>query len=76
MADDRQRIGQAILNLCVGARMEASLLAQIDAMASSIGGAMHLSGYTLAEAEAVAIEAGEQILAHVRKNWGEIEVAQ
>lgn len=73
---DRERIGQAIINLCAGARAEAAMLAQIDALASSIGGIMHLSGHTLEEAEAVAVEAGENILAHVRKNWGEIEVAQ
>jgi len=73
---DRERIGQAIINLCAGARAETAMLAQIDALASSIGGIMHLSGHTLAEAEAVAVEAGENILAHIRKNWGEIEVAQ
>lgn len=74
--NDRERIGQAIIGLCVGTRSETAMLAQIDALASTIGGIMHLSGHTLAEAESVATEAGEYILQHVRKNWGEIEVAQ
>ncbi|MGB3644597.1 MAG: hypothetical protein WBA15_08970 [Mesorhizobium sp.] len=76
MSNDRQRIGQTILNACRGARSEDALLAQIDALATCIGALHHLCGDSLAEAEAVAIEAGDMILQHVRKNWGEIEVAQ
>jgi hypothetical protein len=73
--NDRERIGQAIVDLCAGTRTETSLLAQIDALATGIGGVLYLSGHSLAEAEALAIEAGEQILDHVRRNWGKIEVA-
>lgn len=76
MSNDRQRIGQAILNSCRGARAEDAMLAQIDALATSIGAMHYLCGQSLAEAEAVAIEAGARILQHVRKNWGDIEVAQ
>jgi len=74
--NDRLRIGQQILNICAGARSETALLAQIDALAVSIGALHHLTGHSLADAEAVATEAGEQIVEHVRKNWGRIEVVQ
>lgn len=74
--NDRQRIGQQILNICVGARGEEALLAQIDALATGIGAMHHLNGCSLAEAEAVATEAHEKIIAHIRANWGRIEVAQ
>jgi hypothetical protein len=74
--NDRERIGQGIINLCAGTRHETALLAQIDALATVIGGVHHLTGHSLAEAEDVAREAGERILEHIRKNWGEIEVAQ
>lgn len=73
---DRTELGQAIMNLCAGTRNETALLAQIDALACGIGAIHHLSGHTLSEAEAVAREAGEMLLEHIRKNWGKIEVAQ
>jgi len=76
MASERERLGQSILNLCGGVRMETALLAQIDAMATAIGAIHHMTDHSLAEAEAVAREAGEQMAQHIRKNWGEIEVAQ
>lgn len=76
MSSERQRIGQKILNVCAGARSEDALLAQIDALATSIGALHHLSGHSLAKAEAVGIEAGESIVKHIRKNWGQVEVAQ
>lgn len=75
MSSDRERIGQAILNLCDGERFDLAFLAQIDALATSIGGVHRLSGKTVTEAEAAARAAGEMLLQHVRKNWGQIEVA-
>jgi hypothetical protein len=72
----REQIGNAIMRAGVGAPLETVLLAHIDALATMIGGTHHLSGQTLSEAEAVAREAGEMLLEHIRKNWGKIEVAQ
>nr|BDD43721.1 hypothetical protein 2 [Spirochaetaceae bacterium]BDD44746.1 hypothetical protein 4 [bacterium]BDD45559.1 hypothetical protein 8 [bacterium] len=73
---ERQLIGQQIINICAGKTFENSLYAQADALATGIGGAMQLSGHTLAEAEELADEIGKMIRQHVRKNWGTIEVAQ
>lgn len=73
---DRERIGQSIVTLCAGERTETAVLGQIDALACTIGGTLYLSGRSQAEAEALAVEAGEKILAHVRRHWGRIEVAQ
>ncbi len=73
---ERQLIGQQIINICAGKTFENSLHAQADALATAIGGVMHMSGHTLAEAEDLADEIGKMIGQHVRKNWGTIEAAQ
>ncbi len=73
---ERQLIGQQIINICAGKKFENSLHAQADALATAIGGVMHLSGHTLAEAEELADEIGKVIRLHVRKNWATIEAAQ
>lgn len=73
---ERQLIGQQMINICAGKTFENSLHAQADALATAIGGAMCLSGHTLAEAEELADEIGKMIRQHVRNNWATIEVAQ
>lgn len=71
----RDQIGQLILDAASGADVETSLLAQADAMATSIGGIHYLAGYSQSDAEKVAEELHRSVLDHIRRNWGRIEVA-
>ncbi len=70
----RQRIGQIILNACAGTETETVILAQADALASTIGGITHLTGGTIEEAERAADECAEMIRQHIRRNWGAIQI--
>ncbi len=70
----RQKIGQIILNACAGAQTETVILAQVDALATTIGAITHLTGGAIEEAERTADECARMVRQHIRKNWGGVEI--
>jgi hypothetical protein len=73
-AAKRTAIGQQILDICAGHETETTLMAQADAMASSIGAMHFMVKSNTAQALAVLDEMHRQMRDHIKSNWGKIEL--
>lgn len=69
----REKIGQAIIELCAGATCEEALLAQTDALATSIGAIGQMNKLSRPEVWALVAEITENLLFHIDDNWGTIQ---
>lgn len=67
-----EEMAQAILDLTAGQDTMDSFRAQADALASGIGGTMHLSGYTKEEAMEFMRELSVGMVGHIETHWGSI----
>lgn len=72
--DAAQALGQDLLDLLAGRPFEIALIAQADALASSIGAGVFLTGGSKESALALVNEISGRVTRHVSHNWGSIEV--
>lgn len=69
---ERKQLGQAILDLTNGCDEATSMLAQIDALATSIGGIYCAHGLSMEDAQEFADEAATMIRQHIQAHWGKV----
>ena len=69
----RDQMGQQIIDICTGQKTEDAFFAQADALATAVGGVMHASGKSEADALEYLDALHQGMRRHISNNWGSLE---